>query len=72
MRGGPSNAQNMSTMRPFPGSLRCAIVSAPLPVRSRKATVVASRIANSPLLLFGEQLTWPSALRGADETKKTG
>jgi hypothetical protein len=30
--GGPSKAQNMSTMRPF--SLRCAAVSAPLPVKS--------------------------------------
>ena len=29
IRGGPSNAQNMTTMRPF--SRACAIVSAPLP-----------------------------------------
>src|SRR5207248_2581109 len=32
MRGGPSKAQNMTTMRPF--SRRCAIVSIPLPTKS--------------------------------------
>ena len=34
--GCPANAQNISVMRPF--SRRCAIVSTPLPVRSRYAT----------------------------------
>ena len=33
MSGGPSNAQNIIVMRPF--SRRWAIVSTPLPVRSR-------------------------------------
>ena len=33
IRGGPSKAHSMITMRPF--SRTCAIVSAPLPIRSR-------------------------------------
>jgi hypothetical protein len=36
MRGARSNAQNMSVSLPF--SRTCAIVSIPLPVRSRYAT----------------------------------
>ena len=41
MRGAPSKAQNITVMRPF--SRRCARVSAPLPVRSRRNFGVAAR-----------------------------
>ena len=56
--GGPSNAQNMTTMRPF--SRACAIVSAPLPTKSRYATSVGPRIRNQRRSPFGDTLTCPS------------
>jgi len=66
MRGGPAKAQNMTTMRPF--SLRVRIVSTPLPVWSRKATV---RVRDEELCRFclGEQLGSPSPESGAVATK---
>ena len=69
MRGGPSNAHSMIVMRPF--SRRCAMVSTPLPVRSRYATRCGPRIAR-PARPFGERFTWPSAPLGAVATKNIG
>ena len=48
------------------------MVSTPLPVWSRKATVRSFRTANSSRLPLGEQFTEPSGLSGAVATKKTG
>ena len=56
-------------MRPF--SRRCAIVSAPLPTRSRYATVWSSSTRSMPIGPFGERFTWPSALSGAVATKNS-
>ena len=69
MFGGPSNAQNMITTRPF--SRRCAIVSTPLPTKSRYATRVGPRTRKVSSPPFGEQFTWPSAPAGALDTKNT-
>ena len=46
IRGGPSNALNMTVMRPF--SCRCAIVSTPLPERSRYQNVLLSILYHRP------------------------
>ena len=54
-------------MRPF--SRTWAIVSAPLPIMSRYATVWGSRIRNVSIGPFGETLMWPSADSGAVATK---
>ena len=70
MLGRPSKAQNITTMRPF--SRRCAIVSMPLPVRSRYATRCPSRTTNDPAMPLGEQFTSPSPARGAVATKNIG
>jgi len=70
MRGAPAKAQNMTTIRPF--SRRWAMVSTPLPVWSRYATVRSSTTTNSSRLPLGEQFTRPSPERGAVATKKTG
>ena len=51
--GRPLDAENVRTMRPF--SRRWAMVSTPLPVRSRYATVWGSSTANVSRP-FGEQL----------------
>lgn len=48
------------------------MVSAPLAVRSRYATVWSSRTANDPATPFGDTLTCPSGLLGAVATKNTG
>ena len=58
MRGAPAKAQNITTIRPF--SRRWAIVSTPLPVWSRYATVRSSMTTNSSRFPFGEQFTSPS------------
>ncbi len=55
IRGGPSNAHSMITIRPF--SRRCAIVSAPLPTLSRYATVSGSSTFSVPIGPFGDTLT---------------
>src|SRR4051794_37642398 len=68
IRGGPSNEQSITQMRPF--SRRCATVSAPLPTRSRYAISWASSTARLSIGPFGETLTCPPA-RGAVPTKKT-
>src|ERR1700685_210278 len=70
IRGGPAKAHSMITIRPF--SRRCAMVSTPLPVWSRKATVRSSRTANSSRLPLGEQFTEPCGSSGAVDTKNTG
>src|SRR5215211_3802277 len=67
IRGGPSNEQSITTMRPF--SRRCAMVSAPLPITSRYATVCGSRMRRLSIGPFGDTLTWPSAPLGAVPTK---
>src|SRR5215207_1055196 len=69
IRGGPSNAHSITTMRPF--SRRCAIVSAPLPTTSRYATVWPSSTRSVPIGPFGDRLTWPSSPRGAVATKNS-
>ena len=66
MRGGPSNAQNIRTMRRF--SRRWAIVSTPLPVRSSHATSRGPSTTKESRPR-GEQLTWPSPASGAVATK---
>ena len=58
----------MTQIRPF--SATCAIVSAPLPVRSSQATVCSSRMLRESRPR-GETLTMPSADSGAVATKKT-
>src|SRR3954469_25633775 len=68
--GGPSKAQNMTTMRPF--SRTWAIVSAPLPITSRYATVRSSSTRRVPPGPFGEMLTRPSSASGALPTKNIG
>ena len=60
----------MTTMRPF--SRRCAIVSAPLPITSRYATVCRSSTRSDPIGPLGDRLTWPSAPSGAVATKNSG
>src|SRR5689334_24342620 len=67
IRGGPSNEQSMTTIRPF--SRRWAIVSAPLPTTSRYATVCGSRIRRLSIGPFGETLTCPSSPLGEVPTK---
>src|SRR5436305_226352 len=69
MRGFPENAHAINVTRPL--SRRCAIVSTPLPVRSRYATRLGpnTRSVSYP---FGERFTWPSAPAGAVATKNTG
>jgi hypothetical protein len=67
MRGGPSSAQSITTIRPL--SRRCAIVSAPLPMTSRYAIVCGSRIRRLSIGPFGETFTCPSAPLGAVPTK---
>jgi hypothetical protein len=62
------DAQNMTVIRPF--SRRCAIVSTPLPTKSRYATVRASRM-RSESAPFGDRFTRPLAPAGAVATKKT-
>src|SRR5437763_195925 len=57
IRGGPSNAQNITQMRPL--SRRCATVSAPLPTWSSYSIVCSSTIRNEPIGPFGETLTRP-------------
>src|SRR4051794_36208476 len=57
-------------MRPF--SRTCAIVSAPLPITSRYATVRSSSTRRVPPGPFGETFTWPSPASGADPTKNIG
>src|SRR3954454_4079046 len=69
IRGGPSNEHSITTIRPF--SRRWAIVSAPLPITSRYATVCGSRIRRLPIGPFGETLTWPSSPLGAVPTKNS-
>ena len=68
--GGPSNEQNMTTMRPF--SRRWAIVSIPLPIRSTYANPSGPVTAKSPLPPFGDRFTWPSEPLGAVPTKNIG
>ena len=65
--GGPSKEHHMKVMRPF--SCKCAMVSAPLPVRSKYATVCESstRKVSYP---FGEILTDPDSDKGEVPTKK--
>src|SRR5437879_1757937 len=65
IRGGPSNAQNITTIRPF--SRACAIVSAPLPTKSRYPTSLGPRTRNQRRSPFGDTFTWPSSASGADE-----
>ena len=48
------------------------MVSTPLPVWSRYATVRSSTTTNSSRFPLGEQFTKPSAESGAVDTKKTG
>ena len=67
MRGGPSNAHSITTMRPF--SRRWAIVSAPLPPMSRYATRWGLSTRREPIGPFGETFTWPSPASGAVATK---
>ena len=68
------NEQNMSVIRPF--CRRCAMVSAPLPVRSRYATVSGSSTAKVSRYPFGDTFTWPptpaSSRQGAVATKNIG
>ncbi len=54
-------------MRPF--SRMCAIVSAPLPIRSRYATVWSSSTRSVPIGPLGDKFTCPSPLSGAVATK---
>ena len=70
IRGGPSNAHSITTIRLF--SRRCAIVSAPLPSLSRYATVWSSSTRSVPIGPFGEMFTCPSAPSGAVPTKNIG
>lgn len=70
MFGRPSNAMNITVIRPL--SRRCAIVSDPDPVKSRYATCSGPSTANVPRWPLGETLTCPDAPDGALATKNTG
>lgn len=66
MFAGPWNAQNMIVFRPF--SSRRALVSLPLPVKSKYATLRSDKIRNVSYP-YGDKLTCPSRNMGAVPTK---
>jgi hypothetical protein len=67
IRGGPSKAHSITTIRPF--SRRWATVSAPAAKRSRdKRGRRGPSTANVPIGPFGETLAWPSLDSGAVPT----
>ena len=70
IRGGPTKAQSMMTIRPF--SRRCAMVSTPLPGLVEEGHRVLIENDEPPRLPFGGQLTGPQGSSGAVDTKKTG
>ena len=47
------------------------MVSAPLPITSRYATVFSSSTRSEPIGPLGETLTWPSSASGAVPTKNS-
>ena len=70
MSGRPANAQNISVMRPF--SRRWAMVSMPLPVRSRYATVCVVEHAERVEALGRAVDVTVVGSSGAVATKNTG